>query len=167
MYQIRFVPGGERTLWDCLCKNKKLRASSDGSLDQVSALASHGWPLIGNGNVLVQGAGPVNGIPDFISSTWAELFGIGAIVEFLHHFCHFHGIQSTSCIIKCCDNRAAISRVNKILQKHAHRRRIIDDVDIVSHISDWIKASTLCHRLNCIKAHQDDKWPYQDLDFWG
>jgi hypothetical protein len=27
-----------------------------------------------NGDVLVQGAGPVNGIPDFISSTWAGVF---------------------------------------------------------------------------------------------
>jgi hypothetical protein len=25
MYQIRFVPGSECTLWDCLCENKKLQ----------------------------------------------------------------------------------------------------------------------------------------------
>jgi hypothetical protein len=32
---------------------------------------------------------------------------------------------------------------------------------------DQIKASTLRHRLNWVKAHQDDKQPYQDLDIWG
>jgi hypothetical protein len=121
MYQISFLPGGECTLWDFLHENKQLQAVSNGSLDQDAALASHGWLLIGNGNVLVQRAGPVDGVPDFISSTWAELFGIGAIMELLHHFCNFHGIQSTSCIIKCCNNRAAISRVNKTLQKHVHQ----------------------------------------------
>ena len=42
-----------------------------------------------------------------------------------------------------------------------------DDVDTISHVSDRIKASTLCHCLNWVKAHQDDKCPYQDLDIWG
>ena len=52
-----------------------MQAASNGSLDQDAALASHGWLLIGNGYVLDQGARPVDGIPDLISSTWAELFG--------------------------------------------------------------------------------------------
>jgi hypothetical protein len=55
----------------------------------------------------------------------------------------------------------------RLCKKHARRCRIIDDVDIVTHILDQIKASTLCHRLNWVKAHQDDKRPYQDLDIWG
>jgi hypothetical protein len=76
MYQNRFVPGSECSLQDHLCENKKVQAASNGSLDQDAALASHGWLLIGNGYVLDQGARPVDGIPDFISSTQAELFGI-------------------------------------------------------------------------------------------
>jgi hypothetical protein len=42
-----------------------------------------------------------------------------------------------------------------------------DDVDIISHVSDQIKASSLCHHLNWVKAHQDDKHPYQELNIWG
>ncbi len=65
LYHVRFIPGGERTLRDCLIANQKLHAANDGSLDSDAELALLGWHLIGNGNVLVQGAGPVDGIPKF------------------------------------------------------------------------------------------------------
>ena len=121
LYQVRFVPGSEHALQECLQENRKIQAASDGSLDPDDALASHGWLLIGNGNVLAEGTGPVDGIPEFLSSTRAELFGIGAIVEFLHFFCEFHSIKSTSRDIKCCDNWAAISRINKTLKKYSRK----------------------------------------------
>jgi hypothetical protein len=35
---------------------------------------------------LVKGAGPVNGVPKFLSSAHLELFGIATPNEFLHHF---------------------------------------------------------------------------------
>ena len=119
LHYIKFVPGGERALRECLSENLKIRAASDGSLDPDVELASHGWHLIGNGNVLVEGTGPVDGIPEFLSSTRAELFGVGAIVEFLHYFCKFYNIESTSRVMKCCDSRAAISQINKTLQKYS------------------------------------------------
>jgi len=107
--QFEFTPGGERTLEECLRNNKKLRAASDGSLDPELRLASFGWLLLGNGNVLVRGSGPVDGIPDLLSSTRAELFGYGGIVEFLHHFCKFYNIDDlTSKVQTWIDNRAAI-----------------------------------------------------------
>jgi hypothetical protein len=35
-------------------------------------------------------------------------------------------------------------------------------------IVDCMKASTLLHRLRWVKAHRDDKRPYEeDLDPWG
>jgi hypothetical protein len=46
LYQVRFVPGSERTLWECLHENRKLHAASDRSLDQDAELASHSWHLI-------------------------------------------------------------------------------------------------------------------------
>jgi len=59
--------------------------------------------------VLVHGAGPVDGIPDLLSSTRAKLFGYGGIVEFLHHFCKYHGIEDlTSKVETWIDNKAAI-----------------------------------------------------------
>ena len=69
LQQVEFIPGGERTLWECLMSNHKLRSGSDGSLDQESKLASFGWLILGNGNILVRGVGPVDGIPDLLSST--------------------------------------------------------------------------------------------------
>jgi hypothetical protein len=102
-----------------LKENKKICAASDGSLDQDEELASFGWHLIGKGNVLVEGAGPVNSVLDTLSLTRAELFGIAAIDELLHHFCKFYNIESTSHVIKCCDNKAAIARVNHMRRKHS------------------------------------------------
>jgi hypothetical protein len=34
-------------------------------------------------------------------------------------------------------------------------------------IVDCLKASTLHHCLQWVKAHQDEKLPYADLDLWG
>lgn len=103
--QVRFIHGGEQALVECLQEHKKIWAASDGSLDPDKELALFGLHLIGKGNVLVEGAGPVDGIPDTLSSTRAELFGIAAIDEFLLHFCMlmFHNIISTSHVIKCCE----------------------------------------------------------------
>jgi hypothetical protein len=30
-----------------------------------------------------------------------------------------------------------------------------------------MKELMLCHQLQWVKAHQDDKRPYEDLDLWG
>jgi hypothetical protein len=69
----------------------------------------------------VEGAGPVNRVPMFLSSTRAKLFGIAAPNKFLHHFMKFHQIESTSKVIKVVDNCAAISRINKMQQKGSSR----------------------------------------------
>ena len=49
--------------------NHKLWSGCDRSLDQESKSASFGWLILGNGNILVWGAGPVDGIPDLLSPT--------------------------------------------------------------------------------------------------
>jgi hypothetical protein len=130
-------------------------------------MASFGWLLIGHQNVLVCGAGPVDGIPLVLSSTRAELFGIAAPNLLLSHFMKFYKIESKSKCLKCVDNRAAISRVNRTQHKTSRRCRYSDDVDIVTVIVDTMNESTLQHRLRWVKAHQDDKRPYKELDLWG
>jgi hypothetical protein len=90
--QLEFVPGGEQCLRDCLADNRLLRAASDGSLDPVAELSSFRWQILGNGNVLVRGAGPVDGVPDLLSSTRAELFGASDVLEFLFHFRSFFNL---------------------------------------------------------------------------
>jgi hypothetical protein len=122
---------------------------------------------VGNKNVLVCGSGPVDSVMDVLSSTRAELFRIGAPNEFLFHFMKYHNIKSTSKCVKAVDNHAAISRVNQTRHKNSRWQCYSDDVDIVTLIVDQMKESTLRHRLQWVKAHQDDKQPYKDLDFWG
>jgi hypothetical protein len=118
LQQLEFVPGGERALRECLKDNRQLKVASDGSFDPDEELASFGWLLIGIGNVLVHGAGPVDSILNHLSSTRAELFGIGATTEFLYHSCEFYEIESMSQVTNCCDNRAVISRINETLWKY-------------------------------------------------
>jgi hypothetical protein len=57
--------------------------------------------------------------------------------------------------------------VNQTQHKHSRHHQYSDDVDIVTVIVDTMKESTLRHRLRWVKAHQDDKRPYEELDIWG
>jgi len=166
-HYLKFETDGERTLRDCLRQNKSLKIGTDGSLHQEKETSSFGWVLLGNQQKLVEGAGPVDGVPEYLSSTRAELFGIASPNEFLHHFMEFHDIESTSKVVKAVDNRAAISRVNKTQMIGAKPIIYNDDVDIMTVIANRMKETTLRHRLRWVKAHQDDKRPYDELDVWG
>jgi hypothetical protein len=48
----------------CLANNKILKIGTDGSVNLRKEMASFGWLLIGNKNVLVRGSGPVDGVTD-------------------------------------------------------------------------------------------------------
>jgi hypothetical protein len=117
--QYKFVLGGEQTLKHCLANNRILKIGTNGSVNLRKETASFGWLLIGNKNVLVHGSGPIDGVTDVLSSTQAELFGIGAPNEFLFHFMKYHNIESPSKCMKAVDNCAAISRVNRTQHKHS------------------------------------------------
>jgi hypothetical protein len=113
------TPGGKQMLKYGLENNKILKCGTDGSLCLMKEMASFGWLLIGNHNVLVHGAGPVDGVPNVLSSTWMELFGIAAPNKFLFHCMKYYKIESTSKCVKFVDNHAAISWVNQTQGKHS------------------------------------------------
>jgi hypothetical protein len=64
-----FTPGGERTLKVCLERNMLLKLGTNRSYNMGKEMASFGWVLIGNKNVLIRGAGPDDGVPTVLSST--------------------------------------------------------------------------------------------------
>jgi hypothetical protein len=78
LMHIELVPGREQMLKHCLANDKILKIGTDGSMNLQKGMASFGWLLIGNQNVLVRGADLVDGVPAVLSSTRAELFGIAA-----------------------------------------------------------------------------------------
>ena len=99
-------------LWKCLLEH---RGPSDGSWDRNLELASFGWLLLGNGNVIVCSAGPVDGITDAMSSTRAELVGFGSLIEFLYHFQKYNKIrQSQSRLMMWIDNKVALQWINRM-----------------------------------------------------
>jgi hypothetical protein len=119
----------------------------DSSVFLQNKTAAFGWVLVGNQNVLVHGARPVDGLPSVLSSTRVELFGIVAPNEFLFHFMKYYKIELMSKVVKCIDNHAAISCVNQTLGLHSHQRQYSDDIDIVTVIVDCMKGATLQHHL--------------------
>jgi hypothetical protein len=140
---FKFTPGSEQMLKHCLKNNMLLKSGTDGSYHMQLEMASFGLPLLGNQNILVQGAGPVDGVPSVLSSTRAELFGIAAPNEFLHHFMKFHQIELTSKCLKCVDNKATISQVNCTQHKYFQQCCYSDNMDIITVIVDCMKDSTL------------------------
>jgi hypothetical protein len=64
-----FTPGGKRILKTCLEQNMLLNLGTNGSYNMGKEMASFGSVLIGNQNVLIWGAGPVDGVPMVLSST--------------------------------------------------------------------------------------------------
>jgi hypothetical protein len=50
----QFTPGGERTLKACLKWNMLLKLGTNGSDNMGKEMASFGWVLIGNKNVLIR-----------------------------------------------------------------------------------------------------------------
>ena len=93
LHLIQFSPGDERVLRECLCNNTIIKIGTDGSLQKVKQTTSFGWILIGMKQKLVEGVGPLDGVPEFLSLTRAELFGIAAPNEFLHYFMKYHKIE--------------------------------------------------------------------------
>jgi uncharacterized membrane protein YkvA (DUF1232 family) len=69
--------------------------------------------------------------------------------------------------VKAHPNRAAITQINQRLWKGSKKRCYADDINIVTVIVDQMKESTPQHQLQWVKAHQDDKCPYEDLNIWG
>ena len=138
--QILFVPGGEKMLWKCLSENHCLKAASDGLWDRHLELASFGWLLLGNGNVLVCGTGLVDGIADAMSSMRAELFGFGSLTEFLYHFQKYNGIQeSQSRLMMWIDNKVALQRINRMRREGSRKCRMCHDANIVVHTKDSMR----------------------------
>ncbi len=165
-HHIKFVPGSEWVLHECLQQNKIIKVGTNGSLNKEKEMSSFGWLLLGKKQKLVEWSRPVDGVPVFLSSTRTELFGITAPNVFLHLFMKFYKIKLTSKVIKDINNQAAISWVNKMQQKGSRRWWYSDDVNIMTIIMDRLKDLTLRHWLWWVKAHQDDKHPYEDLDVW-
>jgi hypothetical protein len=61
LMHFEFTQGGEQMLKHCLANDRILKIGIDGSLNLWKETASFGGLLIGNKNVLVHGAGPVDG----------------------------------------------------------------------------------------------------------
>jgi hypothetical protein len=132
---VNETPGATKALTRALGKHHStLHTATDGSLKH--GMGTFGWKIIdGYLQELFEGAGPVDSITELASSTRSELYGIGAILEFLHRFSKYHQITIHSSIRVriLCDSESAITSSTKA-QNDWKRHRMTSNYDIISHI---------------------------------
>jgi hypothetical protein len=81
--------------------------------------------------VLVAHMAEIIFVESVLSSTRVELVGIAAPNKFLFHFMKYYKIESMSKVMKCVNNRAAISFVNQTQGPHSCSRWYSNDIDTV------------------------------------
>ena len=155
-------------LQKCLLEHRGLKAASNGSWDRHLELASFGWLLLGNGNVIVHGAGPVDEIADAMSSTRAELVRFGSLIEFLYHFQKYNKIrESQSRLMMWIDNKAALQWINRTRRAGSKKRQMCHDADIIVHTKERLDEMMMKIQLHWVKSHQDKSVPYEELGMAG
>ena len=123
---------------------------------------------MGNSNILVRGAGPVDGIPALLSLMRVELYGFGSLIEFLYHFQKFQGItDSKSKLVTWIDNHVVIKCINQTRRAWSHWQRICHDANIIIHTMNQMTAMSLKVKLQWVKSHQDKHKSYYELDMAG
>jgi len=65
------------------------------------------------------------------------------------------------------DNRSAITRVRGALDPRTQRRHLGHDADVIAHLTSHLGEMKLRYCTFWVKAHQDDKCPYKELDMLG
>jgi len=92
-------------------KEGTLLTCSDGSMDPEQGTACQAWLFADReGHVLWQGAGPVDGNPEWVTSYRSELGGIAIILYLLQQMVEHLGI-SVGSVTLYCDNQGALDNV--------------------------------------------------------
>jgi hypothetical protein len=119
--------------------------------------------------IVWEGCGPVDGHPDTASSKRSELFGYGALLEFLLMMDSLMLPTTveypTTKVYTSIDNRSVVQQLRAFLQGEIPSREYPHDADIISHIRWlWTQLPRFHHTVTWVKAHQDDKTPFHLLD---
>ena len=92
---------------------------------------------------------------DYVSSYRAELEGIKSIID----IADVHQVPS---VHHTCDNKSAVENVNNVFTTQS--QTMAPEADIIMAIHKQREQSNTKFVLTWIKAHQDDKKKYEELD---
>ncbi len=138
----------------------QLECSSDGEL--ANGRGSMGFAITTRSEVLWKGSGPVDGLPDTVSSRRLELFGLAGLFELLLMVktIHAHILNQQNEPIKVqiwVDSTRAIKQMKGILQRP-------NNADTLAHIW-WLLPQLTPYKLSVewLKPHQDSHVPVENL----
>jgi hypothetical protein len=134
-----------------------LLACSDGSV--TNGTGSHGWVFSNDTNPNLQGAGPDDGHPDYMTSYRSELGGLIAVLYIIHRICAAYNIQSGK-VQYYCDNKGVIQNVFHPLCQPSITTFMETDSELVAAARALIDCIPITIIGSWVKGHQsDDKEP--------
>ena len=148
-------------IWRAFRSKSRLHLASDGGLGNNQA--THGWVLSTNKEILYKCSGPVDGPVDTNSSTRSELGGCASALLLLSSLSQFWGIRHRCRFRWYTDSTSAIRRFHKFCRKRHRPPRMPSDSDLLTIISKCLRVLNRPFRPAWVKAHQDDRTPYDKL----
>ena len=146
--------------------DSELLVCSDGSFSQYSGTGSHGWVFsTATGDILLQGAGPIDGIPQLLSSYRPELGGITANLFLLTVIVKIFGIEAGG-VTLFCDNKSALENVFDPVPRRGIYPLLAVDYDLLVLAKDLAKALPIKVRPEWVKGHYkgNDRLVQHDLN---
>jgi hypothetical protein len=128
-----------------------LQACSDGSV--TSGKGAHGWIFADGANPILQGAGPDDGHPDYMTSYQSELGGLLAVLYLIHRICSHFNIQSGK-VHYYCDNKGVLQNIFHKPDKPGITSFMESDSELVEAAHKLVNIIPITIIASWVKGHQ-------------
>ena len=153
----------KRVIKNCIkqLKSNNLVACCDGSVNYDRS--AHAWGLATKTtmNLFVSGCAPVEGHPDVLNSTRAEILGILACVTFLQWISLRENIRHKTIVIYT-DSEAAIA-CSTMGGLSSTKYALHTDIDVILELQAQLKSSVHNIILTHVEGHQDKSTSFDQL----
>ena len=146
--------------------DQSLLVCSDGSFSQRSGTGSHAWVFsTKEGDILLQGAGPIDCIPELLSSYRPELGGITSNLFLLTVIVRLFDLKEGG-VTLFCDNKSALENVFDSVPKRGIYPLLAVDYDLLVLAKDLLQALPITVRPEWVKGHYsgDNRQVQHDLN---
>ena len=133
-------------------ENNNLAVASDGSV--LAGKGAYAFCLVEDDTyeIIMQGAGPVDGNPNYITSFRSEAFGALAAVTLIEYISEKYNIRNKT-IRMYIDNTETISTIKQKKNLNSTSMVISDHIDIALELSLTVKRSSHIYLPEHVKSH--------------